>query len=48
MHVHPSKEVDQEGKVKCLPNLRSDIDEKKIDHNIHEILKIKKKCNHLR
>ena len=29
--------------MKYLPNLVSDIDEKKIDHNTYEILQIKKK-----
>ena len=45
MHLHPSKEVDLERKVKYLPNLMSDIDEKKIDHNTYEILMIKKRYN---
>ena len=45
MHLHPSKEVDLERKVKYLPNLMSDIDEKKIDHNTYEILRIKKRYN---
>ena len=38
IHLNPSKEVDLKGKVKYLPNLMSDIDEKKIDHNTYEIL----------
>ena len=38
IHFHPSKEVDLERKVKYLPKLMSDIDEKKIDHNTHELL----------
>ena len=41
MHLHPSKEVDLERKVKYLPNLINDISEKKIDRYKHEILKIK-------
>ena len=45
MHLHPSKEVDLERKVKYLLNLMSDINEKKIDHNTYEILRIKKKDN---
>ena len=32
MHLHPSKEVDLERKVKYLPNLMNDFSEKKIDH----------------
>ena len=38
MHLHPSKEVDLERKVKYLPNLISDISEKKIDSCKHEML----------
>ena len=38
MHLHPSKEVDLERKVKYLPNLMNDNSEKKIDHYIHEML----------
>ena len=38
MYLHPSKEVDLEGKVKYLPNLMSDIAEKKIDHDVYKIL----------
>ena len=38
MHLHPTKEVDLKRKVKYLPNLTSDIDGKKNDHSIHEML----------
>ena len=48
IHVHPSKEVDLERKVKYLPNLMNDISEKKIDHFIHEMLLIKKQFDFLR
>ena len=40
--LHPSKEIDLEWKVKYLPNLMSDIDEKKNDHYINETLQLKK------
>ena len=40
--LHPSKEIDLEWKVKYLPNLMSDIDEKKNDHHINETLQLKK------
>ena len=42
MHLHPTKEVDLKRKVKYLPNLMSDIDEKKNDHYINETLQLKK------
>ena len=48
MHLHPSKEVDLERKVKYLPNLMNDISEKKIDHFIHVMLLIKKQFDCLR
>ena len=37
IHLHPSKEVDLEGKVKYFPNQLGDIDEKKSDHNVYEM-----------
>ena len=37
MHLHPSKEEDLDGKVKYLPNLMSDSDEKENDHNVYEM-----------
>ena len=45
MHLHSRKEVDLVRKVKYLPNLMSDIDEKKIDHNTYEILRNNKRYN---
>ena len=38
MHLHTSKEVDLERKVKYLPNLMNDISDKKIDHILNEML----------
>ena len=40
--LHPSKEIDLEWKVKYLPNLMSDIVEKKNNHYINETLQLKK------
>ena len=38
MHLHTSKEVDPERKVKYLLNLMNDISKKKIDHFLNEML----------
>ena len=38
MHLHTSKKVDLERKVKYLPNLINDISDKKIDHILNEML----------